>query len=110
MTITVIHLRDIIRAVPDNWDEQYRGTRHKDKREIGKHLRALDLEKATPGDIERVIGNGSWTVMKCDECHQDQTTLVHIGDAPDYDANYARVCPECLQKAVSALVTSQVKP
>jgi len=111
MTITVIHLRDIIRALPDRWDEQYPKNRATaDKLAIGKHLRVLDLEKATPADIERVIGNGSWTSMRCHECQQDQSPLVRIGEEPDCDANWVDVCPECLEKAVHALATSPVKP
>ncbi len=111
MTITVIHRRDIIRSVPDRWDAQYpKAWAHADMVAKGKHLRVLDLEKATSADIERVIGNDSWTVMRCHECQQDRSPLVRIGEEPDCDANWVDVCPECLQKAVQALATSPVKP
>jgi len=93
----VITERDLIRTVPQRWDEQYKGpNRTPDKVAISKRIRALDLESATAKDVEAAIGNDSWTELKCDECGKYVTWVVQVGEKPDYESNTANLCRECL--------------
>lgn len=97
----LILLRDVIRGVPDRWDHQYaRWDDDSDKKKIGRNLRALDLETATRDDIAKVIGNSSWTTIKCDDCGTpDLDVAVEVGQEPDYESSTATLCKRCLGKA-----------
>ena len=101
-----ITLRDIIRQVPERWRRQYFkdsdwiSTTH-NPRETYNKLKALDLEVATPSDIKHIIGNDSWTRLKCHECGDPKTSVVELGEPPDYESHTARICESCLVKAMA---------
>ena len=91
----MLHKRDIIRGVAKRWAETYAMNydRWPDKKVIGEKLAALDPETATAQQVNEIIGNTSWTAMRCVECGQDHhATLVQIGDQPDYDAQWVDLC------------------
>lgn len=97
--------REKIRGVAAEWRRQYGPgepySRDKDKQEIQRKLDALDPEKATGDDVERIIGNRTWTAVgECDECKRLTTALVELGDEPDYESSTAQICQECLLKAL----------
>jgi hypothetical protein len=94
-----------IRGVAARWRAQYRlalrqapdgGTAA-----IARQLDALDPETATAADVTRIIGNGSWVSLVCDECGEDVPAAVAVGQPPDYESATATVCEPCLRKALA---------
>lgn len=77
------------------WAAQYRNGRKKD---IHDALLALG-ESPSPDDVNQVIGNGSWTDLKCDECGCSVERVVMVGEEPDYESSTAQLCPSCLSVA-----------
>jgi hypothetical protein len=98
-------IRGVIRDVAKAWDRQYPDGRTAEKQAISGRLHALDKEKATPADIATIIGNASWTEMKCAECAKDVPLVVIIeerrwlteGEEP---TRTIPVCPSCLRRAL----------
>jgi len=56
-----------------------------------------------PDDVDRVIGNGSWTrVPECDECGAgDQPFVIQVGQPPDYESRTAKLCGSCCRQAIA---------
>lgn len=52
-----------------------------------------------PDDIDKVIGNTSWTWVYCNECDERVGGVVQLGEDPYYESNTANVCFGCLNKA-----------
>jgi hypothetical protein len=94
-----------IRGVAARWRERYQGTLRQapdgDKAAIARQLDALDPETATAADVTRIIGNGSWVSLVCDECGEDVPAAVAVGQPPDYESATATVCEPCLRKALA---------
>ena len=60
----------------------------------------------SPADVNRVIGNDSWTHVRCDECRSTSpeiTAIVQLGEEPDYESSTAGVCEKCLVAALAAI-------
>ena len=54
-------------------------------------LAALDLNTATAADIKAIIGNDTWTSLRCDECGQHSEVIITLGDGdPLFD-----LCLKC---------------
>lgn len=54
-----------------------------------------------PKDIDRIIGNDSWTtVPTCDKCGKKSKTIIEFCENADYDAPHAYICKKCLNKAL----------
>lgn len=100
----IITTRDIIRKVVETWDAHY-GRYPSDSQfglkfhAIGRRLHKLNLETATHEDVERIIGNRSWTTQQCRECQAFCDTLIQLGDVPDYESATTELCLPCLEKA-----------
>jgi len=61
-------------------------------------------ENPNPDDVDRVIGNTSWTeVPRCDECKEHKGVVIMLGEEPDYESNTANICEDCINKANSFL-------
>jgi hypothetical protein len=60
---------------------------------------ALDLETATPEDVEQIL-NFSWVECLCHECGGSFDAVVQVGQEPDYDTRSANVCKGCLLRAL----------
>lgn len=73
-----------------------------DKRVIHEKLLALGSDP-TPDDVDRVIGNGSWTECECDECEKKCDAIANVGDGSGGEYRSGRVCLDCLREAVAAL-------
>ncbi len=108
--------RDLIRKVAKRWREQYEpftndppifswrtGTYSPpiSKRQIAEKLDAIDTETATAADVEAIIGNDSWTDLKCDECGKYVDSVLTVGDEPDFESRTASLCRDCVKLAVS---------
>ena len=53
-----------------------------------------------PDDVDRIIGNKSWTDNRCDEC-QAQADTVQVGQPPDYESRTAYLCEPCVRRALA---------
>lgn len=68
-----------------------------------KQLKNLG-QTPNPDDVDRIIGNKSWTsVPNCDECEKECTVVVSIGEEIDYESATADICKDCLIKALALL-------
>jgi hypothetical protein len=100
-------LRDEIRSVPDRWREQYyvrhgrswSDTLSGSSKSVWKRLKALDLETASPEDVEKIIGNRSWTTLECDQCGREVDAVVEVGQSQGRDSRTADICADCIRKA-----------
>ena len=92
----------LIKIVADRWRKQYpRGHRSgSDKNEIYRQLCKLPAN-ATEEDIERIVGNSSWTENECDECGEDCNLVIIVGEELTYESSTAGICLVCLEKAIS---------
>ena len=95
--------RDLIRKIAASWFNQYQAwfKDYPDKKITYGKLLALDKENASPADIESIIGNDAWTAQYCNECKELSTIIVEVGEEPGYDSSTAKICPDCLQKALA---------
>lgn len=98
--------QDRIDGVADAWKDQYfQYLRQKipgwqTKKAILDALRALPTT-ATEDNIADIIGNRSWTAIRCDECDKDVSSAVEMGDPMEYhEGNNARLCRDCLERAL----------
>jgi hypothetical protein len=104
--IKIIERDDIIAGAVDAWTEQYSGARwHTSPRqhEITEALNRLHKDQRTRENIDRIIGNNSWTCLNCDLCGSDVERVVRIGENPDYYARWQDVCQDCLQECQDTL-------
>lgn len=101
----LVTTRSQIRSVAERWKQQYptdQATMHfKSTDAIHARLLALDTETATAEDVSAVIGNDSWTRIRCDQCRKDVDAAVVCGEAPNYESNTANLCVPCLESALA---------
>jgi len=98
-----VSTRTLIRTVAARWRQQYSlGTEDRFERTY-KRLCALDFETATAADVRAIIGNDSWTTMRCDGCDFTVNLAVSVGAEPDYESSTALLCESCLRRALAAL-------
>lgn len=96
-----ITTRSLIQSVVTRWSEQYGVGRHgPDKQQILEKLKMLDLETCAKESVNAIIGNSSWTTLRCDDCRSEVDTVIQLGQEPDYESATAEVCVKCLRKAL----------
>lgn len=71
--------------------------------EIKKKLKLLDLEIATQKDVASIIGNYSWTCLKCDQCGKFVDVVITVGESPGCESSTASLCVDCLKRAFELL-------
>lgn len=99
----VIAQRQRIEQVAASWENTYRkGTVYytEEKADKLKRLKALDLSTATAQEVNEIIGNASWTDIKCDDCGKAVTKVIQLGEEPDLESYTANICQDCLDRAV----------
>lgn len=64
-------------------------------------LQKLDLQTCSAEDVNKIIGNGSWTRLLCNECNKPADWVIEVGEAPDYESSTARLCRSCAAMAAS---------
>ena len=73
----------------------------KQREEIDRKLRALDLETATAADVARIIGNGNWVSREhCGECGEESWNIVELGGDISFASETFYVCIGCLRQAL----------
>jgi hypothetical protein len=99
--VNIITKKDLIRGVANRWRVQYpKGIWDASgKDEIYDQLKALDLSTATEDDIAQIIGNRSWTSIKCDGCGEQVDAIVKLGQPEDYESRTVDLCPLCVGAA-----------
>ena len=107
----VISQRELVATVADMWRQVYLDANGKwryddGKRVIYERLVALPPTR-TADDIEAVIGNRSWTDIRCDECDARVDVAIEVGQVPDYESHTATICLDCAKKAVIAMEAAQ---
>lgn len=104
--ITVTTRRDKIQAIAAAYDKQY--SRHygepflaggRDPYETTLALRKLNLATCTPAEVDAVMGNDSWTELKCEHCEEPNDLLVTL--AGPYET--VSLCPGCVNSAAQAI-------
>ena len=70
---------------------------------------ALNPDTASEKDIVDILGNTAWTEIICDECGEDVTFAVGIGDdAEGFDEPACWLCLMCARKSVGLLEDESV--
>jgi len=98
---------DRARTAAERWQQQYclpaRGwTQPPFGNPEQKHRALVRLgENPTPDDVDRVIGNDSWTRLECDVCETSAQALVVIELL--YERRPTALCGRCAGQAVHAI-------
>ena len=98
--IIVTTVRDQIRRISDAWDayhpSEYWGIGPDRRDAISRKLAELDKEKATAEEIKAIIGNDSWTNLRCDSCKADNLPMVvTVGEESAPESATANLCYSC---------------
>lgn len=91
-----VTLASHLKRVADSWKIQYPTGLYPEKDIITAKLEAL--KNPTKKDIDKIIGNTSWTSFTCDECKKEVKALVILGESEDHWL--ASICKPCLKKAI----------
>ena len=71
-------------------------------------IRELELEKPlTEERANEIIGNSSWTRIRCDECNKEVQSVVMVDEEPDCESSTAMLCVSCLKKAIKLSIKSK---
>lgn len=68
---------------------------------VSKVLKNFDPETVTKEEVDRTIGDTSWTEHKCSECGDYYSEIFMLGEEPDYESNTAYLCRGCMQEAIN---------
>lgn len=71
--------------------------------EIADQLDKLDVDTATPADVEAIIGNDSWTRLTCQQCGKDCLSVFSFITLEESETHSFEVCAECLSRAALQL-------
>lgn len=75
-----------------------------DKEQIYKKLVGLGTDP-TADDVDKVIGNPSWTSQYCTNCNKTSENLILIGRV-DYDTDSAYICKPCCETSLMMFETA----
>lgn len=96
MSAELITRQSLADGVAQQWGRQYNSDQYPDKQIIFRNLKNLG-KRPNPDDVDRVIGNTSWTHPPvCRECGEVKDAVLRLGDEPDYDSSTTYICLACL--------------
>jgi len=97
----IITERDIIKNVKKEWRRQYPANSYttKQQKQVYEKLKRLDLNKATAKQIDKIIGNTSWTTITCDECGYNTKLAVEF----TFFESSCVLCLDCLSNVWTEL-------
>ena len=101
--------RELINNVVVAFENQF-GADPKNPRwkRTGDRLRKLKLAKASEKEVEKILGNRSWTEMRCAECGQDCKEAIQLGKESNRDQGPIYLCTKCVEIAHSELRIEQL--
>ena len=83
----------------ERWINQFNLENKKSKwYKQAQELKALG-KNPNPDDVDRIIGNSSWTHVNCDICEQKKSHGIRMGPYYSYEQNPILVCNDCLVRA-----------
>lgn len=94
----IIDLQDHINNVGIRFKIQYKNDKEKIK--IGEQIDLMPNPKSKE-EIDKLIGNSSWTTIRCYACDESVNKLVGIysKEFEEFDNNYIHICKKCINKA-----------
>jgi hypothetical protein len=87
---SIITRRSVILNVPVRWRAQY----PKERADTTAALEKLDLATCSRDAVDDIIGNKSWTELRCGVCENDRDRLVRV--PKEYD-EATLICRECAE-------------
>ena len=112
MSYGVITLRDKLKGVPALWHAQYAHHINKDigcsrAREYTALKAAVDnaaklSDQELKLKLDTIIGNNSWTTLRCDICGVYRTIVLDVEIGHDYGVDFV-MCRKCLQEGLQAV-------
>lgn len=97
--VKILRSKDLAATAADRWEKQYKDCFRDGKHAVLEQLRALGASP-DPADVDRIIGNDSWTHTFCGECHGRHPEAV-VFEEDEYGESFA-VCLGCLSRAGAA--------
>lgn len=106
----VITKQSLIDNLPERWFNGYGLKDTRSNFRLANNKMALDIynelienKPLTEEKIIKIIGHASWITEYCNECNKPNDYIIEIGQEPDYDSATAKMCINCLNKAVKEL-------
>lgn len=98
----IITRQSLANEAAAKWSEQYpdskRYPQYPDNLETGRKLATLTAP-VNPDEVDRIIGNTSWTTPNCcNVCGKRNGPVVEVGEEPDYESSTAWLCFDCMRK------------
>ena len=88
--------KHLVKIVDERWKKQYYLNSSWDyygDDKVEKYEQLVNLGKnKNPEDVDKIIGNSSWTRLICNHCNKDVDAVFIFGT--DYDSLY--VCEDCV--------------
>jgi len=85
----------------ESWKDHY-GTRKSDI-----YAGIIKLGKnPNPDDVDKAIGNKSWTITVCNECGTKNVDVVEVGEELYDDCAPTHLCRDCVQKVLACFVVT----
>ncbi len=79
-----------------------------DRDDVASRIDALG-PKPDPESVNEIIGNDTWTRCDCDECGREVEFVVEFGEYQDYALETARICEECVGRAMAIVLGQKAK-
>jgi hypothetical protein len=108
--INIITKRKLIEEILIRWKHQYpencfnsthKCVNNKTSDEIYDSLKTIDLKIATPKDIYDIIGNYSWTSLRCDICSKDKEIVICFSYGNEYTIYICKDCVEYMKEILN---------
>lgn len=104
MKITTRNMR--AREAAKKWKFQYKDSNANEWRNRNGHDREKTYRQLVelgtspdPDAVDEIIGNPTWTDVKCDQCGAYVDMVVQVGQEPDYDSATCELCVSCINNA-----------
>ena len=100
--MNIITQQMLIDMVVGRWYQSYKPLRD-DKKAIYEKL--LSLSNPSAEDVNKAIGNSSWTELQCDNCKRSVDKVICMDVTHGEYVTY--ICEDCLNKALNIIRSEQ---
>jgi len=98
----IVNKQTKVDTIRKRWEDQYPPGRDPDKWEhVNKRL--IEDPPQTCEEIDELIGNKSWTRIRCYQCDEEKDVVVRVGEEPDYESSTSWICKDCLKIALKMI-------